>query len=94
MNAADSFAKAFLGFGFEDCSPLEAVGRSKTPTLFIHGTEDMFVPFWMRDILFDACTAEKDKLDVPDAAHDESCEKHPEIYWPKIDGFIAKYINK
>ncbi len=94
LNAADSFAKAFLGFGFEDCSPLEAVGRSKTPTLFIHGTEDMFVPFWMRDILFDACTAEKDKLDVPDAAHDESCEKHPEIYWPKIDGFIAKYIKK
>lgn len=92
LNAADSFSKAFLGFSFTDCSPLEAVGRSKTPTLFVHGTEDMFVPFWMRDILFDACTAEKDKLDVPDAGHDESCEKHPEIYWKKIDAFVEKYI--
>lgn len=94
LYAADSFAKTFLGFGFEECSPLNAVARSKTPTMFVHGTEDTFVPFWMRDVLYDACAAEKEKLDVPGAEHDMSCELNPELYWSKIDSFIAKYIKE
>ena len=93
LNAADSFSKAFLGFGFEECSPINAVANSKTPTLFIHGEKDTFVPFWMRDYLYEACSAEKDKLDVPDAEHDMSCFLHPELYWPKVDAFVAKYVK-
>ncbi len=93
LNAADSFSKAFLKFGFLECSPINAVANSKTPTLFIHGEEDTFVPFWMRDYLYEACSAEKDKLDVPDAEHDMSCFLHPELYWPKVDAFVAKYVK-
>lgn len=90
LNAADSFAKLFLGWGFKECSPLDAVSRSKTPTVFIHGEKDTFVPYAMMDVLYEACSAKKVKLSVPDAQHDQSCELHPESYWQTIDGFLRE----
>lgn len=93
LDAANLYARLFYGWDFKDCSPIEAVARSKTPTLFIHGTEDDFVPFRMLYEVYDACAAEKDILEVPDAGHDESCKTHPEIYWPKIKEFVAKYVD-
>ena len=93
LNAANAYSKLFYGWDFRDCSPIDAVARSKTPTLFIHGTEDTFVPYSMLAEVYDACAAEKDILEVPDSAHDESCQNHPEIYWPKIEEFLAKYVK-
>ncbi|MBQ7687816.1 MAG: alpha/beta hydrolase [Clostridia bacterium] len=93
LNAANAYSRLVHGWDFRDCSPIDAVARSKTPTLFIHGIEDTFVPYSMLAEVYDACAAEKDILEVPDAKHDESCAKHPEIYWPKIKEFIAKYVK-
>ena len=92
LNAANAASNLFLGWDFKDCSPKYAVAHSSTPTLFIHGEEDTFVPYRMMDELFDVCSAEKDKLSVPGAAHDRSCEKAPGLYWSKTDSFIAKYL--
>ncbi|MDD6021044.1 MAG: alpha/beta hydrolase [Oscillospiraceae bacterium] len=80
-------------FDFKKCSPIEAVGRSKTPTLFIHGQEDTFVPYSMMDKLYNACAAEKDKLTVSDAVHAVSSLVHPDMYWAKVDEFTAKYFD-
>ena len=93
LPAANLFCKAFLGWDFKKCSPKEAVARSVTPTLFIHGEDDTFVPYRMMDVLYESCSAEKDRLSVPGAKHDESCEKSPELYWEKTDPFIAKYMD-
>ncbi len=92
LNAADAFAKIFLGWSFRDCAPIDAVARSKTPTLFIHGEDDLVVPFWMMEALFDKCSAPKAKLATPDTKHDEACEKHPEKYWEAVDSFLGKYM--
>ena len=92
LNAADCFSKLFLGWSFKDCTPIDAVARSKTPTLFIHGEDDPVVPFWMMEALFDKCSAPKAKLATPDAKHDEVCEKHPEKYWAAVDAFLEKYV--
>lgn len=92
VNAANTVSKLRGNFDFKKCAPIEAVARSKTPTLFIHGENDTFVPYWMLDKVFDACTAEKEKLSVPDAMHAESCDIHPELYYPTVDKFIAKYL--
>ncbi|MCD7775680.1 MAG: alpha/beta hydrolase [Clostridiales bacterium] len=91
--AANTVSKLRGNFDFKKCSPVDAVARSKTPTLFIHGEKDTFVPYWMLDKVFNACTAEKEKLSVPDAYHAESCDVHPEIYYPAIDKFLDKYIQ-
>lgn len=92
LNMANAASNLFLGWDFKKCSPRDAVAKSSTPTLFIHGEDDKFVPYSMMDEVFNACSAEKDKLSVPGAAHDESCAKQPEMYWKKTDEFISKYI--
>ena len=93
LNAANTVSKLFFGWDFKDNSPVDAVARSKTPTLFIHGEEDTFVPYEMMAVVYDACAAEKDILSVPDAEHAEACDVHPELYWPKVREFVAKYVK-
>lgn len=93
VNAADAFAKLFLGWSFSDCSPISAVSRSATPTLFIHGEEDTVVPFWMMEALYEKCSAPKMKLALPDTGHDEACANFPEKYWEAVDGLVAEYVK-
>lgn len=94
LYAANTVSKLRGNFDFKKCAPVKAVARSKTPTLFIHGEKDAFVPYWMLDKVYNACTAEKEKLSVPDAMHAESHEVHPEIYYPTVYAFVDKYFNK
>ena len=93
LNAANTYAKLFYGWDFRNCSPVDAVAHSKTPTLFLHGENDTFVPYDMMSILYDACAAEKDIISIPDAEHAEACDVHPEMYWPKAREFVAKYVK-
>lgn len=92
LYAANTVSKLRGNFDFKKCSPVSAVARSSTPTLFIHGEKDTFVPYDMLDRVYDACSAEKEKLSVPDALHAESVDIHPDMYWAKIKSFIAKHI--
>ncbi len=88
LGAANTLSKLFLRWKFKDCSPIDAVARSKTPTLFIHGTDDNVVPFWMMEALYEKCSAKKSKLAVEGAGHDEACANAPELYWEAVDAFI------
>ncbi len=92
LNAANMISKARGNFDFNKCRPISAVTRSITPTLFIHGTADNFIPYEMMNELYDACTAEKDRLDVPDAIHATAIAFAPEEYLKKLDEFKDKYI--
>lgn len=80
-------------FNFEKCLPVKAVAKSETPTLFIHGTGDDFVPYHMIDDVFNACSAEKERLDVPDAVHAVALAYDPELYFSTMDNFIKKYTT-
>ncbi|WP_041610925.1 alpha/beta hydrolase [Treponema brennaborense] len=77
-------------FGEGDC--VRAVGRSVTPTLFIHGDADTFVPFAMLDQVYEAASCEKEKLVVPGAAHADSVDDAPDLYWAAVDSFLSKYV--
>lgn len=77
-------------FNFTKCLPVKAVAHSKTPTLFIHGTGDNFVPYRMVEDVFDACSAEKERLDVADATHAVALAYDPELYFSAMDSFIKK----
>ena len=93
LQAANTYSKLIYGWDFHDCSPVDAVARSKTPTLFLHGENDTFVPYEMMSVVYDACAAEKDIISIPDAEHAEACDVHPELYWPKVKEFVAKYVK-
>ena len=79
-------------FNFRKCSPIDAVKRSVTPTIFVHGTADDFVPYYMMDELYDACAAPKAKQPIQDAFHATSVVKDPDTYWKAVDGFLAEWL--
>ena len=83
------------GYDFQkDTNALEAVGRAKIPMLFIHGGNDKFVPTYMANQLFDACSAPyKDKLIVEGADHGESYLIDKEACENKMNEFIEKFIT-
>lgn len=92
LNPANTVNKIINKWDFKDCSPFDAVAKSKTPTLFIHGEDDTFVPYPMMDRLYNNCSAEKDKLTVPEAEHANSLATNPELYWEKVFEFTEKYV--
>ena len=73
--------------------PIEAVARSVTPTVFLHGTADDFVPFAMMDRLYEACAAPKAKQAIEGADHANAVEKDPVLYWKTVDAFLADKIS-
>ena len=73
--------------------PIDAVRRSVTPTVFLHGTEDHFVPFAMMDRLYDACAAPKAKQAIAGADHAQSVYVDPALYWKTVDGFLQDKIK-
>lgn len=76
------------GYDLTKASPIDAVRRSKTPTLFIHGECDSFIPCSMMKRLFEAASCEKMCLLVPGAEHVMSVVVDPEGYWNKVDTFL------
>ena len=63
------------------------------PMLFIHGSEDRFVPFWMLDRLYDACASPvKEKLIIEGAGHGLSSTVDPDRYWGTVGSFLQRYL--
>lgn len=93
LNIANVYSKLRGNFDFKECSPLNAVARSKTPTMFVHGEDDTFVPYRFMQPLYDACTAEKEMLSVPGSFHANAVFVDNERYWNTVFEFIAKHTE-
>lgn len=81
------------GYTLGEASAVKQLKKSKTPTLFIHGDSDTFVPSYMLNIAYETAAVEKDKLLVKGAGHGGASEIAGKIYWETIERFTAKYIN-
>ena len=74
---------------FKDGNTVKQVKQSKTPTLFIHGTADGFVPYPMVYELYEAHPLkEKDLFIVEGAGHVESKYLEPEKYNDAVFEFL------
>jgi len=91
--AASRLAKKNAGYSFEEASALEQVKKSVTPTLFIHGEDDTFVPFEMVGRLYAACRAEKALFTVPGAEHGEAFWTDREGYKAAVRAFLEKHLT-
>ena len=80
------------GYDFKLASSVDQLRKSNTPTLFIHGDKDDFVPFSMLDVNYDAAVCEKEKVVVSGAKHANAHIVNPELYWGCVKRFIDKYI--
>ena len=61
---------------------------AKCPILFIHGGADDFVPVYMLEQLYDACTTDKYRLTIPSAPHARSYYIDPQRYTKAVEAFI------
>ncbi len=91
--SADVATKICAGYSFSEASALEQVKKSQTPTLFIHGDADTFVPVENAYEVYEAATCEKQLLIVPGAQHASSMFKDYRLYWNTVYDFVDKYLD-
>ena len=75
-----------------EASAIKQLQKAKVPILFIHGDKDKFVPFYMLDKLYNACSSKKDKLIIKDVGHAKSESLKSDLYWNKVEDFIKPYM--
>ncbi|MDD7641994.1 MAG: alpha/beta hydrolase [bacterium] len=78
------------GYDLKDASAIDAVKKSTTPTLFIHGSKDVMIDVGMSEELYAAAACEKELLIVEGAGHAQSQDKAPEEYY----GSIARFLEE
>ena len=91
----DAYCKKHIGATSKEISTVEAMKKTKLPILFIHGSDDTFVPVDMSYENYKACAAPKYLLVVPGAIHGQSYDVDQEKYesankffWNKYDSSI------
>ena len=80
------------GYDLLDASAINAVARSNTPTLFIHGASDAMISAQMSQDLYDAATCPKELLIIEGAGHAQAQDKDPEGYYGAIQNFLQEIL--
>jgi fermentation-respiration switch protein FrsA (DUF1100 family) len=93
MAATSRVTEKRAGYGFAEASSLEQAKKIKVPTLFIHGDQDSFVPFWMAQPLYDACPAPKELYVVPGAEHGMAHAEAGPAYEERIAAFLKRWVE-
>ncbi len=88
---ADKISKNKSGVGAKAYSTTEALKSCRVPILFIHGTDDSFVPVSMTYKNYKACTSPKHLLIVPGAEHGMSYIENKDGYESAIKDFWKNY---
>ena len=82
----------FGGFNPDKYSPLEAVKESKVPTIFIHGTVDDFVPYYMSEQMYNQCTNEiKSLIPIVGAGHGLAYPVNNDLYLDSLRDFEKQW---
>ena len=92
--AADLFARVVAGFSLYERDSRKSLGRSRLPVLLVHGAEDDFVPCYMTEQAYAACTSKKEMFLVEKAGHGRSYLIDTPGYRKRVIDFLRKYINE
>lgn len=92
--AADLFARVIAGFSFYERDSRKSLAKSRLPVLLVHGTEDDFVPCYMTEQAYAACTSPKEMFLVEKAGHGRSYLYDTPGYRKRVIDFLRKYINE
>lgn len=88
--AASDLCKKRINMGAEEYSTIDAMKQCTVPVLFIHGTDDKFVPIEMTYENYKACASDKELLVVPGAGHGMSYFTDPEKYKKAVTDFCRR----
>lgn len=87
----ENYCKEKISAGASEFSTVEALENNKTPVLFVHGSDDTFVPVEMTYENYKACAAPKTLFIVPGADHGVSMLIDPDGYKKHFLDFFKKY---
>lgn len=93
IQGADILNKRLAGYGMDECNAKNEVKKAKVPILFIHGSNDTFVPCKMCHEIYDNCQSPKKKLIIEGAAHAESYYKEMELYENALTEFAQEIFK-
>lgn len=88
---ADYMCKQKIQMGSKDYSAVNALENSKVPVLFVHGSDDKFVPITMTYKNYKACQSQKRLLVVPGADHGMSYYVDRPIYEKTVLEFFKDF---
>lgn len=91
---ANDMCKKRIQMGSNDYSCIEALKKNKIPVLFVHGSDDHFVPINMTYENYRACSAPKHLFIVPGAEHGMSYLVDKDGYERRVIDFWNQYDIK
>lgn len=86
-------AKLYGHFDLEETSPEEQMAKCRVPVIFFHGQSDDFVPCQMSQINYEACTAKKKLVTIPDAGHGLCYPVASEQYLGALRDFFGPEVS-
>ncbi|MBR5439428.1 MAG: alpha/beta hydrolase [Clostridia bacterium] len=86
-------ARIYGKFNIDELNPIDAVKKSKIPTIFFHGDEDDFVPMEMSQINYDACASKKRLVIIKGAGHGLCYCKEPKTYIDELKSFEQETLE-
>lgn len=90
---ANQIIKVKASFSLKDVNPLKIISNTNIPIMFIHGKEDVFVPTYMCEKLYNAKQlGYKEILLIDKAGHAKSFEQNKNLYESRVSSFINKIL--
>lgn len=86
--------RMFAGFGLSEKDTRVTLKKNKLPIIMVHGMDDDFVPCFMTQEGYSACTGPKQLLLVDGAEHGVSFLVEQERYTAMISEFLDKYMKE
>ena len=94
MYIANKISQWKYGLDFKEASAIEQLRKAEKPMLFIHGTNDHYVPFEMVHKLYEAKPRNKFIWEAPNARHARSYHDYPRDYTKQVAAFVMSYFYK
>lgn len=88
----EKWCQLLCHYSFQQDTPFEQVAKSKTPTFFIHGSKDNFVPMVMAQKLYGNCSAAKEFWAVEGASHGTASWIAREQYYQRKLNFLQRFL--
>lgn len=91
LHVTNLACRIVAGYDLKEVTAAQALGHSRLPVLFVHGTGDDFVPAGMTAENFAAATGEKRQILVEGAVHGESYLREEDRCRRELLDFIRQY---
>ena len=86
-------ARLFGHFDLNETPPVEALAKARVPVIFFHGDTDDFVPAYMSEENYNACTSPKRLVFIEGAGHGLAYPIDSTTYLNEMRDFFAPFLK-